>query len=318
MSPAPAGRYPLPMAARFLAISAASLVAALSPSPAADHEGADIDGAAAEELRVLAYNIHMWQLRTGELAEVIREADADLVGLNEAWDGRRNDEIAETLGYNIVYGGQHPDPKHPPKAHTVNGFYMPQVLLTKHRIVESQVFNAMAAKGHERFDPEVPIYRGGTLAVLETAAGARFVTFVLHLHPWGDGDNEEMTSMRLAEIKGILKKLEPYRDLPTLLIGDFNTRSHLGGEGGWKVTRHLGAQGFADLYREVRPDHRSDPGLTCGDGRIDYIFYRGGLAPVDCKVVTKGVFGSEGYDHSDHLAVFGILKLKPGAGTEGR
>ena len=264
-----------------------------------------------EELKVLSYNIHQWRIGVDELAKLIREADADIIGLNEAWNEKRNEEIAEKLGFNVVYGGQNPpDPKPKPKPHTVNDFYMPQVLLTRHKVVHSQVFNAMAAKDHEAFDPEVPIYRGGTLAVLETTRGNRVAVFVLHLHPWGDGDNEKMTTMRLEEMKGILKKLEPHKDLPTLIIGDFNTRSHEDGYKGWKVSKQLAESGFSDLYRGIHSDSKADPGLTCGDGRIDYIFHNRLVKPVECRVVKDGVFGSRGYEQSDHLAVFGVVKIK--------
>ena len=264
-----------------------------------------------ETLRVLSYNIHMWRTGVEPLAKLIKAADADIVGLNEAWNERRNDEIAKKLGYNIVYGGQNPEKGHPDKAHWVNGFYMPQVLLTKHRVVRSEVFNAVAAKDHPKLDPEVPIYRGGTLAILETEKGNRLVVFVLHLHPWGGGDNEKMTEMRLAEMKGILKKLEPYRDLPILLIGDFNTRSHLDEKGGWKVTRHLESKGYSDLYRRIETDPKKAPGLTCGDGRIDYIFHNKHVKAESCRVVTDGTFGSLGYKQSDHLPVFGTVRIEP-------
>jgi endonuclease/exonuclease/phosphatase family metal-dependent hydrolase len=264
-----------------------------------------------ETLRVLTYNIHMWQIGVKDLAEVIRSADADVVGLNEAWSEKQNEAIAKELGFNIIYGGQNPARETPNKPHTVNGFYMPQVLLTRHKIVESHVFNAMAAKEHERFDPEVPIYRGGVLAVLETKRGTRFAVFVLHLHPWGDGDNEKMTSMRLAEIQGILKKLKPYKDLPTLVIGDFNTRSHLDEPGGWKVTRHLADQGYTDLYRTIHPDPKTSPGLTCGKNRIDYIFANRHVKPVESKVLTSGVFKSRGYEQSDHLGLLGEVQITP-------
>ena len=264
---------------------------------------------AEDSFRLLSYNIHMWQIDVESLAAIIHEADVDIVGLNEAWDGSRNDELAEKLGYQIIYGGMDSAGETEEKPHSINGFYMPQVLLTKHRIVESQVFNAMAEKNHERFDPEVPIYRGGTLAVLETEAGNRVVVFVLHLHPWGDGNNEEMTTMRLEEMNGILKKLEAYQDLPKIIIGDFNTRSHFEEEAGWKVTKRLADAGYSDLFRSLNPDHSAKPGLTCGDGRIDYIFHDEHFAPIECKVVEDGVFGSRGYEQSDHLAVFGEIKL---------
>ena len=271
---------------------------------------------ASESLRVLSYNIHMWQIGVKDLASVIRAADADVVGLNEAWNEQRNEEIARELGYHVVYGGQNPEARPPRKPHTVNGYYMPQVLLTRHKVVESRCFNAMAAKEHPAFDPEVPIYRGGLLAVLETASGTRFVVFVLHLHPWGDGENEKMTSMRLAEMKGVLRKLEGYRNLPILIIGDFNTRSHLDEKGGWKTTKELAANGFSDLYRALHPDGSKNPGLTCGDGRIDYIFSNNKFRAIECRVLEKGVFGCGGYAQSDHLGVFGVLEFKDGAEGE--
>lgn len=263
--------------------------------------------AARNSLRFLSYNIHMWQIGVKDLTQIIKEADADVVGLNEAWNEKKNEEIARELGYQVVYGGrQQPDPT-PGKSHTINGFYMPQVLLTKHKVVESRCFNAMAAKDHPAFDLEVPVYRGGLLAVLETKNGRRFVVFVLHLHPWGDGDNEKMTTMRLAEMKGILKTLEPYRNLPVVILGDFNTRSHLDVPGGWKTTKAIADKGFSDLYRSVHPDPVKHPGLTCGDGRIDYLFYNEHLRPREAMVLKKGVFGSRGDEQSDHLAVFGVV-----------
>jgi len=265
---------------------------------------------AVEKISVLSYNIHMWQIAVDDLAAVIRKSGADIIGLNEAWDEKQNEAIAGKLGYNCVFGGRAPTAKHPAKAHTINGFYMPQVLLTKHKIIRSEVFNAMAAKDHERFDPNVPIYRGGTMALLETAKGNRLVVFVLHLHPWGDGKNEKMTAMRLAEIEGIQKKLEPYRNLPTLIIGDFNTRSHFDVDGGWKVTPFLADQGYKDLFRTTHPNKKIKPGLTCGDGRIDYIFYNKHCSAVSSQVVKKGVFGSLGYGQSDHLAISGVLEIK--------
>lgn len=267
------------------------------------------DDTQADTLRVLSYNIHMWQPSVDDVTKVVKSADADIVGLNEAWSEERNEQIAKRLGYNIVYGGQNPTQKPEPKPHTVNGFYMPQVLLTKHTIVKTRHFNAMANKEHASFDPAVPIFRGGTLAELETAKGNRLVVFVLHLHPWGDGDNERMTNMRLAEINGILGKLKAHDDKPTLIIGDFNTQSHHDVQGGWKVTRQLEDNGFKDLYRTAHPDAQKMPGLTCGDDRIDFIFYNKHVTPGTSRVLTDSVFESRGYKHSDHLGVFGTVTI---------
>lgn len=270
------------------------------------------DGDKAETLKVLSYNIHMWQPSVADVAAIIKAADADIVGLNEAWSETKNNQIAEALGYNILYGGHNPAKPVSRQAHSINHYYMPQVLLTRHKIIKHQYFNAMAVQKKENkpdFDPKVPIYRGGTMAVLETKLGHRVCVFVLHLHPWGDGDNEKMTNMRLNEIKAIVQQVKPHEKLPTLIIGDFNTQSHKDVKSGFKVSRFLEDQGFVDLYRAVHPDVKSHPGLTCGNSRIDYIFGNQLIKPVSSKVVTQGVFGSTGYKQSDHLGIFGVVKI---------
>ncbi|WP_150122473.1 endonuclease/exonuclease/phosphatase family protein [Rhodopirellula islandica] len=281
-----------------------------SLSTAVGEDQTKTSGETTENVNVLSYNIHMWQIGVDDLATIIRQSGADIVGLNEAWNEKKNEAIAQELGFNAVYGGRSPTEPHPAKTHTINGFYMPQVLLTKHKVIHSEVFNALAAKDHERFDSDVPIHRGGTLAVLETAKGNRIVVFVLHLHPWGEGSDEKMTSMRLQEIEGIAKKLQPYQDLPVVILGDFNTQSHVDVDGGWKVTRFLESQGYEDLYRTTRPDPQSHPGQTFRDTRIDYIFHNQHCSAVSSQVVQEGVFGSRGYDQSDHLAISGVLKVE--------
>lgn len=59
-----------------------------------------------EILRVLSYNIHMWQIKVDALAKIIKAADADIVGLNEAWDAERNNELAKQLGYRRVWNSE--------------------------------------------------------------------------------------------------------------------------------------------------------------------------------------------------------------------
>ena len=273
-----------------------------------------VSAGAKETLSVLSYNIHMWESSVETLTGVIKAANPDIVGLNEAWNEKKNGEIAKALGYNIICGGQGVPGSGTKRSHCVNDYYMPQVLLTRHKIVHSKVFNAIASKKWESkpdFDPNVPIYRGGTLAVLETAKGNRVAVFVLHLHPWG-GSDEKMTEMRLNEIKAIALQVKPYADLPVLIIGDFNTRSHLDGIRGWKVTSYLQKQGYKDLYRTVNPDPKAFPGKTAPEpeGRIDYIFCNRHVTPKSAKILSDGVFGSRGFEDSDHLAVYGEFEIR--------
>ncbi|MFT6861937.1 MAG: hypothetical protein ACJAVK_000490 [Akkermansiaceae bacterium] len=76
---------------------------------------------AAEKVRVLSYNIHMWQIGVDELAAVIRKSEADIIGLNEAWDEKRNEAIAKELAYNSVFGGCSPTGKASAKAQLLEG-----------------------------------------------------------------------------------------------------------------------------------------------------------------------------------------------------
>lgn len=267
---------------------------------------------AGETLRVLSYNVHMWEPGVKGLSEVIKAADPDIVGLNEAWNEKRNHEVAEALGYHMVCGGQGMPSTAPAQAHWINDYYMPQVLLTRHRVVQTRFFNAMAAKDDPSkpdVDPNVPVYRGATLAVLETAQSTRLAVVVLHLHPWGGAHNDKMTDMRLNEIRGILSQVKAYADLPVLIMGDYNTQSHLDGIQGFKVSRYMASQGYTDLYRTVHPDPSAFPGRTSRRSRIDFIFCNKHVTPLSGQVLEAGVFGSRGFDDSDHLAIFGVVKI---------
>jgi hypothetical protein len=55
---------------------------------------------------------------------------------------------------------------------------------------------------------------------------------------------------------------------------------------------------------QQRPEKVPDPFYP-------YIFCNRHVTPVDCKVVTAGVFGSLGPEQSDHLAVFGTVTIGP-------
>jgi endonuclease/exonuclease/phosphatase (EEP) superfamily protein YafD len=79
-----------------------------------------------ETLSVLSYNIHMWESSVETLTGVIKAANPDIVGLNEAWNEKKNGEIAKALGYNIVCGGQGVPGSGTKRSHCVNDYYMPK------------------------------------------------------------------------------------------------------------------------------------------------------------------------------------------------
>ena len=260
---------------------------------------------------VMTWNIWQWgEMKPRDLSNVVKKSCASIVGLQESWNEARNKELLSCLGWpGILYGGKDTPGVKPPKekgsSFWINGYYMPQALATSYEVLEYKYFNTINAEGYPDFG--LPIYRGGVLAKLRLPSDDIVCVFVLHLMPWGNVEDK-----RLAEIKSIMGKLKPYSKYPTVVMGDFNTRSHLDGATGKAalVTEYMESLGFRDAYRFVHPDPAKDKGATSqGGSRIDYIFVNKHLTPVECQAVKKGVFGSEGYGDSDHLAVFAQLKL---------
>jgi endonuclease/exonuclease/phosphatase family metal-dependent hydrolase len=269
---------------------------------------------------VITYNLWQWgKIKPAELAKIVEKSEASIVGLMESWDAALNEKLLDCLGWNtILYGGKDtPNVKSPEGREAsfwINGFYMPQVLATRYEVMEHKYYNTINAKEFPDF--ELPIHRGGILAKLRLPSGDIICVFVLHLMPWRDVEPQ-----RLEEIKSIVGKLKPYAEVPTIIMGDFNTPSHLDGAEGksaW-VTEYLQSQGFQDSYRVVHPDPDRHPGKTCGR-RIDYVFASKHFVPLECTVLEEGVFGSEGFEDSDHLAVYAKLKLvsRPTTGPGGQ
>lgn len=137
---------------------------------------------------------------------------------------------------------------------------------------------------------------------------------------------EEEKNTRLVEINTILKEIKPFidnsKEIPVMMVGDFNSGSHLDWTNEykslhddmvieWPVSRSMLKAGFKDSFRQLNPNVFVAPGFTwsplinpfepdCINDRIDYIYYRGGnLVP----------FHSETIDHhpviwpSDHGSV---------------
>jgi endonuclease/exonuclease/phosphatase family metal-dependent hydrolase len=106
--------------------------------------------------------------------------------------------------------------------------------------------------------------------------------------------------------------------LPTLLVGDFNSRADGTGTPTYGLLR---AAGFADAWSDVHP---GDPGLTCCweppllspvppfDERIDLVLARGGFDPLAAEIVGEDPLADRtpsGLFHSDHAGVVATLRL---------
>lgn len=145
---------------------------------------------------------------------------------------------------------------------------------------------------------------------------------------------KDEATTRHAEIKEILKKIDPYlknsANLPVIMGGDFNMGSHLdwieetkaihyNRVVEWPESKEMIKAGFSDSYRELHVNPLLDPGLTWGiraatttdlygvRDRIDFIYYKGkDLNPIESKVIDYHPVMFP----SDHAAVVTLFQLK--------
>jgi hypothetical protein len=141
-------------------------------------------------------------------------------------------------------------------------------------------------------------------------------------------ENERQT--RLPEIKPYLRPLARLSDagVPTFLVGDFNSPSHLDEAFAWPVSRALAKAGFRDSYRDAHPDPVARPGLTWTAGtppprirkretldRIDWVMARGPATTLTSRLVGElgGPDVNIGLERwgSDHRAVASTFELDP-------
>lgn len=153
--------------------------------------------------------------------------------------------------------------------------------------------------------------------------------------------------VRLPELEPMLDALAPQvaAGVPSFLLGDFNTPSHLDyvqeAVGTrpeipfaipWPVTMAAEQAGFVDSFRAVHPDPVAEPGLTWPAGRphvkgewnppedapndrIDMVLSAGPATPEDSVVI--GEQGGEGVDvavspwPSDHRSVVSTFSVTP-------
>lgn len=261
---------------------------------------------------VMTYNVWQWgHLSPQELAPIVKDSGATILGLQEAWEAQHNEDLRDCLGWKtVLYGGRESPQVQPPQGQTaafwINGYYMPQTLVTPYEVLEHKYFNTVNAQGYP--DQGLPLHRGAILAKLRLPSQEVVCVLVLHLMP-----GQEAEERRVEEIKSILTQVRPYDQYPIVVMGDFNSRSPWDGAPAEaaRVTKIMEEFGFQDAYRCVHPNPGKYPGQTNDGLRIDYVFVNRHLIPLDCFPLQAGVFGSEGFADSDHLAVYAKLAIAP-------
>lgn len=131
--------------------------------------------------------------------------------------------------------------------------------------------------------------------------------------------------------------LENTDDVPVILLGDFNSPSHLDwtdknqhcgvGAVPWPASTVPTDAGMIDSYREANPNPRRDPGITWSPiylenndrpepmDRIDYIYHKGDLKVTHAETLAPGnptpmPNHQDNYWTSDHSAVLARFDLR--------
>ncbi len=268
-------------------------------------------------LKVMIFNIWLGgdQVSLPKVVEAIREADADIVLLQEA-EGQTA-RLAELTG--LAYAS--------PRTHVISRFplFDPPDRDVDYVLAEVQTGRFLAvANVHLTSDPYGPY----------AARDGKTAEQVLKLE----------RDTRLPEIQPYLQLFRPQaeRGLPVVVGGDFNAPSHLDWTAdavglrahvryqlAWPVSSELAAAGFVDTYRAAHPDAVADPGITWTFGypyphldeneaadRIDQIHVSGPVKTLDSTIAGEpGLPGVGVPVHpwpSDHLAVISTLRVVPG------
>ena len=268
-----------------------------------------------KHLKVLTWNIwhggHRYGKEVGvqRVVETIKSTNADIIGLIETYGS--GEIIADALGYYFYLISS-------------NLSIMSRYPITE-TITAFRPFNFGGAK-------------------LGIGPGKELVFFDTWLHYLPDyGKNivedkmnpkeliKEEANTRHGEIKDILSEISAYLkksdDSPIIMVGDFNSGSHLdwtketkdihyGKVVEWPVSKEMENAGFADSFRQLHLNPLLDPGFTWTPraatssdkyglrDRIDYIYYKGrDLNPIESKVINYHpiMFPS---DHAGVLTVF--------------
>lgn len=251
-------------------------------------------------MKVLTYNIREGGEKfLEEIGEVLKQAGPDIIAIEEANNEYIFKSLADRLGFDRVLGEGR------------RGFHVG--VLSRYPILASRNHGDKGEFFHTMLEVQ-----------LDTP-GRPTTIFATHLYP---GYNAAIERHRLEEVEAILRYMEPQKDNPCLLMGDFNALSPQdnlnledwplnlrisilaqGGEIGREAIQAVLDAGLADCYRAKFPDPAAYPGYTLPaprpNVRLDYIFANGVmLKKLQSCQVWSAAPAPEASDHLPVLAVF--------------
>ena len=264
-----------------------------------------------DPLTVMSFNIRYgtandgenhWKQRREFLFDVMREADADLVGLQEALDGQIHELLDELPQYGVVGVGRD-DGK-------TRGEYA-AILYRRDRFRVSDAGTFWFSD-----TPEIVASKSWGNSITRICTWARFVDrdgrafwhYNVHLDHQSQPSRERSAAL-LAERIAARRN----GDEPAIVTGDFNA-----GETNPALTRlttpHAGAPAlYLDSFRVRHPDEKETGtftgfkfGQTTGD-KIDYV-----LVPPGTDVESAGIIrtSKDGRYPSDHFPVVARIVLR--------
>jgi len=259
--------------------------------------------AQAAPLTVMSFNIRYgtandgenhWLKRREQLFALLREQQADVVGLQEALHGQIEEILQAVPGYAYVGVGRS------------DGRQAGEYAAILYRTARLQ-----ARRSDTFWFSDTPgvvksaswgnqIERISTWAYFEDREGPAFYVFNVHLDHQSQPSRERSVALLLARIGALDPKA------PVVVTGDFNA-----GETNPAAVAMLAV--FRDSFRVLHPDANEagtfngfKPGQTGGD-KIDFVFVEPGIEVLDAAIVRTS---RDGRYPSDHFPVTARIRLR--------
>jgi endonuclease/exonuclease/phosphatase family metal-dependent hydrolase len=225
----------------------------------------------------MTYNIHSGYSEAGrhnpqEIANVIRNANADIVGIQEISRGWMIDGSTDLFAY-LQRELDMPYATFSATADPVWG----NAILSRYPIVATE------SAPLPQFDTRIP--RGYVGATIDLGNNNQILLLTTHLHHRADN----LTQIHLAQLDTILTAWD--KRSHTILVGDMNAQP------GWEQTDLVLNNGFVDSWAEVGVG----AGLTT-ENRIDWVFHTPDLTATQAKVITSSA--------SDHFPIAVKISLR--------
>lgn len=270
---------------------------------------ASAQGVPRDPLQVMSFNIRYgsakdggdnWWARRGMLFDLLRERDADLVGLQEALDFQIDEIVAAVPGYAVIGVG---------RDNAASAGELSAILFKKDRF-------RVAGAGTFWFSdtPEVPgskswgnnITRVCTWARLIDRDGRGFYHYNLHLDHQSQPSRERSTVLLRQRIEA-----RAFPNEPVVVTGDFNV-----GEANpalaTLVSKGDAAAPFLDTFRMLYPNETAvgtftgfKIGNTAGE-KIDYVLVQPGTEVLGAEIIRTS--RNDRYP-SDHFPVAATIRL---------